>query len=135
MKEKIPTCIESLLAIDTLSQAKTSCISIAVRICKDRVKEWIKSHIDISIFTKDFNLEVQKIRKEDFKCPKNKPVFALPSVGNRDKHDDTCLSAAHLLETVKVRNSQPLSISVNSLKIMIVFWIDNDYKIIVLAIV
>lgn len=103
IKEKIPTCIESLLAIDTLTQTKTTCVSITVRMCKDRVKQWTNSHLNLSIFMKDFNLELSRREKEESKrITKTKPLFALPSTGNKEKHDDTCFSAATLLEIIKV---------------------------------
>lgn len=103
IKEKIPSCIENLLAIDTLPQTKCTCISIAVKMCKERIKQWNDSHLNVSIFMKDFNLELQKLRKGEYKKNlKSKHIFALPSEGNKENHDDTSLSAAHLLETIKV---------------------------------
>lgn len=102
LKEKIPPCMESLLAIDTLSHTKTTCVSITVRTCKDRVKQWIDSHVNISIFSKDFGVELQKMHANK-KSLKGKPLFALLSIGNRDSHIEDCLSAAHLLEAIQVR--------------------------------
>lgn len=105
IKDTVPSCIENLLAIDTLSQTKSTCISIAVKMCKERIKQWNDSHLNISIFLKDFNLELQKLKKgEHKKSLKSKHIFALPSEGNKGKHDDTCLSASHLLEAIKVSN-------------------------------
>lgn len=105
IKERIPPCVENLLALDTLIHTKKTCISITTKMCKDRVKQWNDSHINLPIFTKDFNTELQKQRKGEFKKSlKNKPVFSLPSMGNKEKHDDHCLSAAHLLEALKVRD-------------------------------
>lgn len=73
--------------------------------CKDRVKQWVDSHINITIFTKDLNSELQKLRRGDHKrSAKSRPLFSLPSMGNKSNHTDNCLSAAHLLEVLQVSN-------------------------------
>ncbi|CAG9815027.1 unnamed protein product [Phaedon cochleariae] len=100
---KIPPSIDSLLAIDTLPQTKNACVSISAKICKERIKQWMNAHVTLSIFTKDFESEVQKtINTDGKKAGKEKPIFALPSGGNKDSHDDRCLSGFHLLEKIKL---------------------------------
>ncbi|KAJ8939318.1 hypothetical protein NQ314_011176 [Rhamnusium bicolor] len=115
-KEKIPTSIDSLLAIDVLPQTKGVCIAIATKMCVERVRQWISSHVTLSVFTKDFDGEMQKaLGQESKRVVKEKPIFALPSGGSAKKHNDDSISAFHLMQKIQdlaieiVENSKNIS--------------------------
>ncbi|XP_056639601.1 codanin-1 [Diorhabda sublineata] len=102
LRVRLPISIENLLAIDTLSQTKLTCVSIASRMCKERLTQWMNCHVTISIFTKDFEKELNKIFiNGNKKNGDDKIVFSLPSIGRRESHDEDSLSAFHLLEKIK----------------------------------
>ncbi|KAG5895355.1 hypothetical protein JTB14_003152 [Gonioctena quinquepunctata] len=102
LSEKLPASIDTLLAIDSLNQTKTACVSIAARMCKERVKQWLNMHVTIVIFKKYFDNEVQKVLNHESKrFVKDKLIFALPSNGNREGHNDNCLSGFHMMEKIK----------------------------------
>lgn len=101
LKKKIPPSIESLLALDSTTQMKMVCVTLATKISKERVKQWIVTHVTVSLFTKEYENEMQKVVNcEPLK--KVKALFSLPPGGRGNKHDNTCLSAFHLLEQIKV---------------------------------
>ncbi|CAG9831361.1 unnamed protein product [Diabrotica balteata] len=103
LSERTPVTVENLLALDTLQQTKTTCISIAARMCKDRLKQWIGSHMTVNIFLKDFEKELHKMWLNENKKPvEEKLVFALPSNGRTVDHYEHSLSAFHVLENIKI---------------------------------
>ncbi|XP_050501574.1 codanin-1 isoform X2 [Diabrotica virgifera virgifera] len=103
LRERIPVTLENLLALDTLQETKTTCISIAARMCKDRLKQWIGSHMTVNIFLKDFEKELHKMWiHENKKLVEEKTVFALPSDGRTVDHYEHSLSAFHVLENIKI---------------------------------
>nr|XP_023021263.1 codanin-1 [Leptinotarsa decemlineata] len=102
LSEKLPATIDGLLAIDSLPQTKSACVSIAAKTCKERVKQWLGMHVTISIFTRDFDSEVQKsLYHENKKSAKDKAVFAMPALGSKENHNEDALSGFHLLEKIK----------------------------------
>lgn len=46
INSRIPVAMEVLLAADILRQSKDVCISIASKNCKERVQQWINSHVN-----------------------------------------------------------------------------------------
>ncbi|XP_018572391.1 codanin-1 [Anoplophora glabripennis] len=101
--ERIPTCIANLLSVDVLPQTRNVCVSIATRMCAERVQQWINSHVTSAVFMKDFNSEMQKVLSpESRRSAKEKPVFQLPSGGTIGNHNENATSAFHLLEKVKI---------------------------------
>lgn len=104
-KKRVPFSVVNLLSIDVLPQTKNVCITITSRMCMERVQQWLKTHVTIAVFTKDFNNEVQKILcGENRKVAKEKPVFLLPSSSVSKDHNEEATSAFHLLERIKVRD-------------------------------
>lgn len=86
----------------------------------ERVKQWLASHVNLSVFTKDFDSEIQKVCKEVWlvrvlwdvlflqevisarKGEKKKTTFALPPAGKECPHDDKTFSGFHCLDSIRV---------------------------------
>lgn len=102
MKARICPAIEALLALDVLPQTKDVCVSIAARMCLHRVNQWIKSHIVTDIFSKLFESGTLRFVRDENKSQKVKTAFALPEDGLGVPHDDSTLSAAHILTRIQV---------------------------------
>ncbi|KAJ8916530.1 hypothetical protein NQ315_000172 [Exocentrus adspersus] len=97
-KARVGPSISNLLSVDVLPQTRDVCVSITTRMCVERVQQWVNSHITVAVFTKDFNVEAQKVERRSVK---EKPVFQLPPGGGFKSHDEGATSAFHLLEKVK----------------------------------
>jgi len=98
--DKISPSIDSLLPIDTLDETKNVCVGIADKMYKERVKQWVNSHVTLSLFIKDFDSEMQKLlygRRGD----KEKVPFLLPSGGRDCDHIEDNLSGFHLLNSIR----------------------------------
>ncbi|KAF2904562.1 hypothetical protein ILUMI_01609 [Ignelater luminosus] len=99
---RIASAVDSLLAMDVLTQTKDVCVSIATRLCRERVQQWINSHVNLGIFSKDFDTEVRHfLASNSSKQSKHKPIFALPIYGKDLKHNPDALSGADLVEHVR----------------------------------
>lgn len=102
LNERVSTSIGSLLSLDVLPQTKDACTTIATRFCNERIEEWMNSHIVMSIFSKDFDSEINKALLNFTKKPKDKIVFVLPQGGRDVPHNPDTLSAVHLVEAIRV---------------------------------
>lgn len=101
IEETIPTTIQCLLSVDVLKQTQNICISLCKKMCLERINQWITSHVNISLFIKEFESESYKFVNNSDE-DKQKFVFSLPPSGNNLKHNDKSLSASHLLDKIKV---------------------------------
>lgn len=102
-KQRIPLSVTNLLSVDVMPQTRDVCVAVTTRMCMERVRQWLNSHVTVAVFMKDFNSEMQRIMcPESRKAAKEKPLFMLPSGGNDRNHNENATSAFHLLEKIKV---------------------------------
>lgn len=63
-KARTHKAIESLLADDTVTCVKETCIAITTRNATERIDQWIDSHIIESLFLKTMTFELKGLMKE-----------------------------------------------------------------------
>ncbi|KAJ8982233.1 hypothetical protein NQ317_013535 [Molorchus minor] len=80
MNAKIGPAIDNLLAIDV-------CCAIATKTCHDRTRQWINSHVTLSVFTKDFDNEVHKNVSLEIRSVKEKPGISVDVLENSSDID------------------------------------------------
>ncbi|KAJ8956313.1 hypothetical protein NQ318_015050 [Aromia moschata] len=78
------------------------CRSIAAKMCLDRVRQWMGSHVTATIFAKDLDVEAQRALNFESRPAKEKPQSKLPPGGGGEDHNESALSAFHLMERIKV---------------------------------
>ena len=87
------------MSLEELEEVKDTCVCIAKKKCDDRVQQWITSHVNSSIFNKDFQSEVDKLLSPQ-EIESNKATFVLPPCGKDVKHNPLALSGAKLIENM-----------------------------------
>ncbi|KAK9745298.1 Codanin-1 C-terminus [Popillia japonica] len=147
---RLTTSIGVLLSVDELPQTRETCVLITKRLCRERIQQWINSHINIGLFNKFKTLHLEILKnlnspevgdnKPVFQLPSglkllhleilknlnspevgdNKPVFQLPSGGSRIEHNPDTVNAVKIVEIVK-------NISINLLE-------DKDDHLLVLRV-
>ncbi|XP_066149052.1 codanin-1 [Euwallacea fornicatus] len=98
--DKMPMAIEGLLPVDTFDETLDVCGTIAYKMYTGRVKRWITNHVNITLFTKDFDAEIHK-EVMNRRGEKNKPAFALPPGGRECDHDEQVFSGFNILNKIR----------------------------------
>ncbi|XP_018323573.1 codanin-1 [Agrilus planipennis] len=94
ISDRVPVCCDLLLSFDALPQTRKVCGVISCRMCKEKVSEWVKTHITASTFSKDYESVVKGIRG---KCEKGTRLDFLPC----ESHNDNALGPATLLDQIR----------------------------------
>lgn len=68
----------------------------------ERTEEWICSHVVFSVFTKDFESELNRFVNNTVKKAKEKSAVALPLGGNSVPHNEDACSAECLVGWIRV---------------------------------
>ncbi|CAG9772743.1 unnamed protein product [Ceutorhynchus assimilis] len=100
-RQKIPVCIDSLLPVDALEETKKVCTGITEKMYSERVKQWLNSHVNLNVFTKDFDGEIQRKLTNGRRIEKEKIACVLPAGGRECDHNDETLSGFHSLNNVR----------------------------------
>lgn len=92
-KTRISQSIDSLLAVDTLLSVKETCIQITIRMAKDRIAQWIQSHIGGLLFMRDMEFKIGQVAKND-----NSTV-----VKSADNHNPAAACPTDVLDDLRVK--------------------------------
>ncbi|XP_076255015.1 codanin-1 like protein dlt [Rhynchophorus ferrugineus] len=97
-KVKITGSIENLLPLDTLTEMKEVCVDFSIKMCIERVRQWLATHVTYTVFLKDLEIELQK-----FICSKKTDKISpvLPLGGKSCNHDEKELSSVTIMERIK----------------------------------
>lgn len=60
---KISQSLDGLLPVDALEGIKQICVAITKKMCTERVKQWMAGHVNLALFTKDFESEILKVNR------------------------------------------------------------------------
>lgn len=93
-ESRVTQSIDSLLAEDCLKPVKNMCAKIAIRMAKERIDQWIQSHIvGGSTFMKDMELEISRAFK------------ATNELGTDKKsHNSNTIDPSDILVNMRVRS-------------------------------
>lgn len=91
-KTRISQSIDSLLAVDTLLTVMETCTEITIRMTKDRIAQWIHSHIGNLLFMRDIEFKISQVAKND-----NATI-----VKNENKHNLAAACPTDVLDDLRV---------------------------------
>ncbi|XP_017786758.1 PREDICTED: codanin-1 [Nicrophorus vespilloides] len=103
IEAKVKNSVCLLLADEELKQTKSVSSSIAIRMCRNRVQQWVIAHLNAGVFSKDFDAYLTKFVKREGaleECHRNK-CSELLSAGNNLVHNEEVPSAVKIVEILR----------------------------------
>lgn len=101
IEERVETCIALLLSAEELPEVKRVCVWITKRMCLERVNQWINSHVNPGVFSKEFDSELKRFLWGS--SEKEKSTFPLPPEGKSCTHNALTVTPFKAIECIRVR--------------------------------
>ena len=92
------TALDLLLSFDTSGAAKETCVSISVRIVKEKVWKWVSTHSTLSYYNREYTFEAERVARL---AVKGNTASLAPSALFSGDHDPDGVPPSELLITMK----------------------------------